>query len=114
VTIENIGPSVAVNTNIEPILLTPAVVQHDYGKDILATESAFCSNARKTQTGHNVTGATIFPNDPFERHSTLAFAINPKLIQHPPGSLLSKIAGSSSRLTDTQSGLIPVTLEWVP
>jgi hypothetical protein len=29
-------------------------------------------------------------------------------------ALLSKIAGSSSRLTDTQSGLIPVTLEWVP
>jgi ligand-binding sensor domain-containing protein len=28
--------------------------------------------------------------------------------------LLSKIAGNSSRLTDTQSGLIPVTLEWVP
>jgi hypothetical protein len=28
--------------------------------------------------------------------------------------LLSKIAGSSSRLPDAQSGLIPVTLEWVP
>jgi hypothetical protein len=47
VTIENMGPSVAVNTNILVVPLTPAVVQHDYGKDILVTELAFCSNARK-------------------------------------------------------------------
>jgi len=83
VAIENIGPSVAVNTDIMPILLTPDIAQH--GKDILATESAFCRNARKARAGHDIEGVTIFPNDPFERHTTLGFGINPKLVQHPPG-----------------------------
>jgi hypothetical protein len=85
VIIENMGPSVAVNTNITMMPLTPAVVQQDYGKDILATESAFCSNERKAHIEPGVTGVTIFPNDPYKREVTFGFALNPKLVQHPKG-----------------------------
>jgi hypothetical protein len=84
VSIENIGPSVAVNTQIELMQLLPDLAQHDWGKEMLATESAFCANARIRQPVHDAGAVTVFPNDdPFERHWTLAFAINPKLIQHP-------------------------------
>lgn len=85
VSIENIGPSVAVNTNIELMPLIPDLAQHDWGKDMLATETAFCANAKKRGTEQDSGAVTIFPrDDPFERHWTLSFAIDPKRIQHPP------------------------------
>ena len=84
VAIKNIGPSVAVNTNVELMPLTPDLAQHDWGKDMLATETAFCTNARKRQPIHDAEAVTIFPNDePFARHWTLMFAIDPKRVQHP-------------------------------
>jgi hypothetical protein len=64
----------------------------------------------------------------FEQRLPLLFSVLPLLSGRPQlirtrwtkclivclAALLSKIAGSSSRLPDAQSGLIPVTLEWVP
>jgi hypothetical protein len=90
VTVENLGPSVATNTNIAITPFTPDIDQH--GKDTLAAETLICANDRKTEeakTGRNVAGITIFPKDPFEDpHAGSIFAINPKRILHqqPPFS----------------------------